>query len=208
VSNAPQVVTKPREWVVPVRQPEDRVRPVTHVRSSAIVTGQSMLRASGRHDAYAAGLAPDARAAVLGVVPGVWVSVELALAHHRAIDGLRLTASEQASLAMGAGERLQGPATSTLLRISREVGMTPWLLMPHGQRIWDRICRGGDMSIERIGPKEAMVRMFGLPLFSSPYFRLGMRCVLQAGLSLWCTRCYVTEVSWTPTSGTFREAWA
>jgi hypothetical protein len=193
---------------LPLRQPEERVRPVSHARSSAIVTAQSLLRASGKHDAYAAALAPDARAAVLEVVPGVWVPIETALAHHRAIDRLQLTATEQARLANGAGEKMQGALTSTLLRMSREVGVTPWLLFPHSQRIWDRMCRGGDLSVERIGPKEAMVRMFGLPLFSSPYFRLGIRCVLQTGLSFWSTRCYVTEVGWTPTSATFREAWA
>jgi hypothetical protein len=184
------------------------VRPVTHVRSSAVVTAQGLLRASGRGEAYAAAIAPDLRAAVLGVVPGAWIPVETALAHHRAVDGLQLTATEQASLANGAGTKIQAAATSTLLRMSREVGVTPWVLLPHGQRIWDRICRGGDLSIERVGPKEALVRMLGLPLFSSPYFRLGIRCVLQAGLSLWCTRCYVTEVGWTSTSATFREAWA
>jgi hypothetical protein len=191
-----------------LRQPEDRVHLVTHVRSSAIVNAQSLLRASRRYDAYTAGLAGDVRSAVLGVIPGAWVSVETALAHHRAIDKLQLTASEQADLANGAGGRLQRAATSTLLRMSREVGISPWALMPHGQRLWDRICRGGDLSIERVGPKEAIVRMVGLPLFTSQYFRFGIRCVLQAGLSLWCTRCYVTEVGWTPTSATFREAWA
>jgi hypothetical protein len=193
---------------LPLRQPEDRVHPVTHVRSSAIVTAQGLLRASRRYDAYAALLAPDMRPAVLGIIPGAWVSVETALAHHRAIDRLQLTASEQADLANGAGERMQRAATSTLLRMSREMGISPWLLLPHGQRLWDRTCRGGDVSIERVGPKEAIVRMVGLPLFSSPYFRFGIRCVLQAAVSLWCTRCYVTEVGWTPTSATFREAWA
>jgi hypothetical protein len=70
------------------------------------------------------------------------------------------------------------------------------------------MCRGGDVSIERLGPKEAMVRMYGLRLFASPYFRLGIRCVLQSSLSAWSTRAYVTEVGWTQTSATFREAWA
>jgi hypothetical protein len=208
VGAVPKFVSKPRTWVLPLRHPEERARPVTHVRSSAVVTAQSLLRASGKHDAYAATLEPGARSAVLEVVPGVWVPVDTALAHYRAIDGLQLTATEQAHLANGAGEKMQGAVTSTILRMSRAAGVTPWLLLPHSQRIWDRICRGGDLSVERIGPKEAMVRMFGLPLFSSPYFRLGIRCVLQTGLSFWSTRCYVTEVGWTPTSATFREAWA
>jgi hypothetical protein len=184
------------------------VRPVTHVRSSALVTAQGLLRAMGKTAAYEEGLAPEARPAVLAVVPGAWIPVETALAHHRAIDSLRLPPSEQIALATGSGEKMQSALTGTILRMSRTMGVTPWVLMPHGQRIWDRVCRGGDMSVERIGPKEAVVRMYGLPLFASPYFRVAARYVLQNGLTHWCSRCYVTEAASTPTTVTFREAWA
>ncbi len=197
-----------REWILPLRQPEDRIRPVTHVRSSPIVTAQGLLRATGKIEAYTAGLAPEARSNVLGVVPGSWIPVETALAHHRAIDNLRLAPSEQIALATGSGEKMRGALTGTILRMSREVGVTPWVLLPHSQRIWDRLCRGGDISVERVGPKEAVVRMVGLQLFSTSYFRVAIRYVLQSGLSLWCTRGYVTEVAWSPTTVTFREAWA
>jgi len=172
------------------------------------VTAQGLLRDRGKQAEYSEHLAPEARAAVLSIIPGTWVPVETALAHHRAIDALRLAPSEQIALATGSGEKMQGALTGTILRMSREVGVTPWVLMPHSQRIWDRICRGGDLSIERVGPKEAVVRMYGLPLFSTSYFRVAIRYVLQGGLSHWCSRCYVTEVSWTPTTATFREAWA
>ncbi len=172
------------------------------------MSAQGLLRDRGKQAEYSELLAPEARAAVLSVIPGTWVAVETALAHHRAIDALRLAPSEQIALATGSGEKMQGALTGTILRMSREIGVTPWILMPHGQRIWDRICRGGDLSIERVGPKEAIVRMYGLPLFSTSYFRVAIRYVLQGGLSLWCTRGYVTEVAWTPTTITFREAWA
>lgn len=172
------------------------------------MTAQGLLRTAGRIEAYTAGLAPEARSNVFGVVPGSWIPVETALAHHRAIDNLRLAPSEQIALATGSGEKMQGALTGTILRMSRKVGVTPWLLLPHSQRIWDRVCRGGDISVERVGPKEAVLRMVGLPLFSTSYFRVAIRYVLQSGLSLWCTRGYVTEVAWSPTTVTFREAWA
>jgi len=199
---------KSREWVLPLREPEVRIRPVTHVRSSPVVTAQSLLRAGGKFEAYAENIAAEDRAAVVGVIPGTWIPVETALAHHRAIDALRLAPSEQIALATASGEKMQSALTGTIFRMSREIGVTPWLLMPHSQRIWDRICRGGDISVEKIGPKEAIVRMYGLPLFSTSYFRVAIRYVLQSGLSLWCSRGYVTEVGWTPTTATFREAWA
>ncbi len=173
-----------------------------------MVTAQGLLRDMGKRAEYEEGLDADHRTAVLGVVPGSWIPVETALAHHRAIDSLRLPPSEQIALATGSGEKMESALTGTILRMSREVGVTPWVLMPHGQRIWDRICRGGDMSVERIGPKEAVVRMYGMPLYVSPYFRVASRYVLQNSLSHWCSRCYVTEVAWTPTTITFREAWA
>ena len=203
-----KIRSREREWVLPLRHPEDRIRPVTHVRSSPIVTAQGLLRAAGKLDAYTAGLAPDSRADVFAVVPGAWVPVETALAHHRAIDSLRLAPSEQIALATSSGEKMTSALTGTILRMSHKIGVTPWTLLPHSQRIWDRICRGGDISVERVGPKEAVVRMVGLPLFSTSYFRVAIRCVLQSGLALWCTRGYVTEVAWSPTTVTFREAWA
>jgi len=199
---------RPREWVLPLRHPEDRTRPVTHVRSSPIVTAQGLLRGEGRFDAYTANLAAETRLAVLGVVPGAWIPVDTALAHHRAIDALKLAPSEQIALAKASGEKMESALTGTIFRMTREVGITPWLLMPHAQRIWDRICRGGDVSVEKVGPKEAIVRMYGLPLLSTSYFRVAIRYVLQSGLSHWCTRGYVTEVAWTPMTVTFREAWA
>jgi hypothetical protein len=173
-----------------------------------MVTAQGLLREMGKIAAYEEGIAPETRPAVFGIVPGSWIPVETALAHHRAIDGLRLPASDQITLATGSGEKMQSALTGTILRMSREIGVTPWTLMPHGQRIWDRVCRGGDMSVERVGPKEVVVRMYGLPLFTSSYFRVAARYVLQSGLSHWCTRCFVTEVTHTPTSITLREAWA
>jgi hypothetical protein len=200
--------SRPREWLLPLRHPEDRVRPVTHVRSSTIVTAQGLLREGGKWAAYAESVAPEVRPAVFGIVPGTWLPVDTALAHHRAVDTLRLAPSEQIALATGAGEKMQGAMTGTLLRMSREVGITPWTLMPHSQRIWDRVCRGGDISVERVGPKEVVIRMYGLPMFECSFFRVAIRYTLQNGLALWCTRGYVTEVAWSPTSATFREAWA
>ena len=199
---------RPREWVLPLRHPEDRVRPVTQVRSTPIVTAQGLLRTSGRIEAYTQNLAPEARPAVFGIIPGAWVPVETALAHHRAIDALRLPPSEQITLATGSGEKMQSALTGTILRMSRAVGVTPWQLMPHSQRLWDRLCRGGDVSVEKVGPKEAIVRMYGLPLLSVTYFRVALRYVLQSGLSVWCSRGYVTEVAYSPMTVTFREAWA
>jgi hypothetical protein len=181
---------------------------VTHVRSSAIVSSQGLLEPSGRRPAYSEALPANVRSAVLGILPGTWILVDVALEHYRAIDALGLTATEQYELATGAGEKMQGALTGTILRMSKEIGVTPWFLLPHSQRIWDRVCRGGDVEVDRVGPKEATIVMHGLPLFISPYFRLAIRSVLQAGLSLWSSRCYVTEVSWTPTGATFREAWA
>lgn len=199
---------KSQEWVLPLRQPVDRIRPVTHVRSTPVVTAQGLLRAGGKFEEYTANIAPEARAAVFGIIPGAWIPVETALAHHRAIDALRLAPSEQIALATASGEKMQSALTGTIFRMTREIGVTPWLLLPHGQRIWDRICRGGDVSVEKIGPKEAAVRMYGLPLVSTSYFRVAIRYVLQSTLSHWCSRCYVTEVAWTATTVTFREAWA
>jgi hypothetical protein len=155
-------------------------------------------------------VAPQHRQTLADLVSGTWVDVAVELAHFRAVDLLDLAPTELHSLGLSAGEGVLRYQTSTLLRMSREIGINPWTVLPHAQRMWDRMCKGGDVSIERVGPKEVVTTLHhGHPvLASSAYFRTMIRGVFHAGLSLWCTRCYVTEVASASDTLVFREAWA
>jgi hypothetical protein len=192
---------------LPLRHPERAIPRVTHYRSTGLVSCLQIIERRGLRARYDAGLSAEERRAVAEVLPATWTEAHVALAHFRAIDSLGFTTGELLELGMAAGERVLAYQTSTILRMTREIGITPWALFPHGHRLWDRMCRGGDLSIERVGPKEALVALHGLPSVGSLYFRTMIRGVFEAGLSLWCTKCYVTEVSAKGTTLVLREAW-
>ena len=196
-----------REMFLPLRHPDGAVPTVTHYRTTGLVSCLRILDARGLRPRYDESLAPSDRAFIAELLPAQWLDARLALAHFRAIDSLGLSAAELLELGVAAGEKVIAYQTGTLFRMTREAGLSPWTVFPHGQRIWDRMCKGGDLSIERLGPKDVLVTLHGLRMTSSTYFRTMMRGVLQSGLSLWCTRCYVTEVPTGATTLSFREAW-
>jgi hypothetical protein len=201
-------VRLPREPIVPLRYPRHEIPPVTRVRSTALHSTLRALETRGLLSRYGENLPDGLRATVMSVVPAMWIDVSLAVAHYAAVDALCIPVSEQIAIGTSAGGSAQRFLTATLLRMSREAGVTPWAVMPHTHRLWDRMCEGGDISVDRVGPKEAILTMRGLPYARSQYFRVAARAGFQAGLSHWCLRCYVTEVSCSDTVLELREAWA
>jgi hypothetical protein len=199
----------PREVVVPLRFAIDKVPPVTSVRGTLLRSSLMALDGQGRLDAYREQLPRDMHDAVFGVVPGTWVDVALALAHYRAIDSLNLTIGEQLALGGAVGTSVQGLLVGTMLRIARGVGLTPWSGVGQYARIWDRLFMGGDLQVERVHASEGIVTMYGLSLFSVPYFRVALRGLQQKGLSaIWAWRkLYVTELSSSNTMLTYRVSW-
>jgi hypothetical protein len=194
--------------LLPTRHPAHAIPIVTQVRATTLPGSLRALEKRGLRAAYERNLPQSMQATVGQVFGAPWVDIDRALAHFLAIDGLGLPASEQAAMALEVVTPVQNALTSTIVRVSRGLGTTPWTFMPYAQRFWDRMCRGGDLSVERIGPKEVVTSMYGLPLFGSRYFRVAMRSSLQAGLMPWCIKVYVTEVSATATTAVFRQAWA
>ncbi len=199
----------PREMVVPLRFPVDKIPRVTRVRSTLLRSSLLALERQGLLDAYREKLSRDVRDAVLGVVPGTWVETELALAHYRAVDGLELRVSEQIALGGAVGTSVQGLLIGTMVRVARGIGLTPWTGVGQYARIWDRLFVGGDLEVEKVNKREAVVAMYGLPLFEIPYFRTAMRGLQQAGLSaIWTRRkAHVTEVAHSETMLTCRVSW-
>ncbi len=196
--------------LVELRHPTRAVPPVTHVRSTGTVACLHLLDVQGLRARYDANLPAPHRPAIAEMVSGMWIDAEVAIAHFRAVDMLDLSTAELHALGLSAGEGVLRYQTSTLLRMSREIGINPWTVLPHAQRMWDRMCKGGDVSIERAGPKEVLTTLHhGQPaLASSAYFRTMIRGTFHAGLALWCTRAYVTEVAATPLTLVLRETWA
>jgi hypothetical protein len=183
---------------------------VSKCRSTLLVSSIRAIRERGHFDAYDARLDPAFRDVVIPCIAGVWLPVEAAMAHYRAIDAVGLTAREQAALAEAVTERIGASVFSTVATLAKTSGVTPWTGLRHFQRFFERFFVGGGCSVIKVGPKDARIEVVGLPLAEIPYFVLGYRSLIETIGALFCNRLYVTTISSLVTSTTlgFRAAWA
>jgi hypothetical protein len=139
-------------------------------------------------------LEPAAAKVLAEAVVGLWIPLDVALAHYRACDALGLSPEAQASLGRGTNDRIKGVFYGTFLKLVTESGVTPWTVMPHWQRFWNRVFDGGTVSIVKTGPKDARLEVGRCSLLESPYFRNALRGLVAGLTGLFCTRPYATEM--------------
>ena len=106
---------------------------------------------------------------------GVWLPIETARVHYLGCDRLGLTLDQQLEMGRAVGGHAQGTVLGTLVKAAKGVGVTPWTIMPHFDRLWRRAVDGGESTVVRLGPKEVRAAFLGCELLDIPYFRNGLR---------------------------------
>ena len=191
--------------IIPLRlSASGKVVPTTQVRSTLITSSFLVLRARGHEAAYLKNLPVSFHDAVLQSVAGSWMPLEVGMAHYTAANGLGLSVAEQVDIGSDVAVRIQNSVLGTLVRVAKNVGVTPWSALEQFQRLWDRMLGGGAGAVYRLGPKEARVEMHGIALVEIPYFRNAWRGMFIGSGSLFCTKLYANEVPRTAT----RTSWA
>ncbi|HEY3819232.1 MAG TPA: hypothetical protein VGL81_18815 [Polyangiaceae bacterium] len=198
------------ELLVPLPAPRATLPTATHVRSTLVLSSHQSLRSRGLFERYAAGLDEAHRPAILEAVAGVWLPMDVGVAHYRACDALGLPSEEQARMGRDVNARVQGSVLGLVARTAREAGLTPWVVLGSLGRLWQRTFDGGGgVEVRKTGPKDARAELVGLPLLEIAYFRHAFRGVFEGGLQPISQRAYVREESdeGTPTSAVFRVQW-
>ena len=172
--------------------PEPR-RPLRQVRSTLLVASLAALRDLGRMDDYQRALPPEHHAAILEAIPGNWMPVEIALAHYQACDSLGYSHTAMVDIGRRVGDRLRGTLLGTAVRLSKKVGVTPWSVLPLIPRFWTRLFDGSGMVGWRLGPKEARIDIFEMPLCDTAYFRNALCGQGMGVFDLFCAKSYVEE---------------
>jgi hypothetical protein len=186
-----------------------RIEPVREVRTTVIVSSMGVLRAQGLFDRYAASLPDDVRDILVHQVAGIWIPIDLALIHYQAVDSLGLNPDVCAAYGRAVFDKIGGTLLGTMVRMAREVGASPWTVLPHLQRFWDRAYRGGGLSIIKTGPKEARGEVQQARICESIYYRNALRGLLNGVLELFCHKAYVTIMrDRRPAGATYRLQWA
>jgi len=173
------------------------------------MASRASVHAAGHGAQYEAALDPMARDAIAeaGVV-GVWLPLEIALAHYRACDSLGLGANAIAAIGRGTNDRVKGSVYGTFIRVFKEAGVTPWTVIPQFQRFWDRTYDGGSLRVTKLGPKEARVDVVGCSLCHHHYWRHALRGLSCGLIELVCSRAYSTEIVSSPDGVSYRYQWA
>jgi hypothetical protein len=186
------------------------VVPVTQVRSTLVASSLQAVRDRQLFERYCTLLPRERHDVIVHSVAGSWLAVDDATAHYRAMDSLGLMPNEVFEIGRSVAEKVQGSVLSTLAKLATGTGVTPWQPLAQLHRLWARIFIGGAVSVCKRGPKEAHCEVLGNPLSDIPYFRGAFRGLINGGLSLFCTKAYVTELTKLsePQRIVFRLAWA
>jgi hypothetical protein len=186
------------------------IAPLRRVRSTLIVASIATLREQGYFDAYQRLLVGDHRATILEAVAGTWLPVDAATVHYEACDGLGLSEKQQITIGRSVAKGLRGTVTGALLVLSRQGGVTPWTLLGTIERFWNRLFEGSALHASKLGPKEARLDAYEMPLLQSRYFRAAFRGQAMVALDLFCTKSYVVDLALNPKDAhfAFRAQWA
>lgn len=195
------------EAILPLPVP---TRPVVNVRSTFLSGSLAGMKASGHYDVYLRALPQEHHEVVLSAIPGVWLPLAVAKAHYRACESVGLPPGEVTKRGRVALERLGGVVYGTALQMARQVGTTPWTLLPGLQRFWDRAYDGGGIAVYKLGPKDARIDLVDCGLCEIGYYRLALAGIVEGFVSLFSGSVYVHEGR--PPAGaesaSYRAQWA
>jgi hypothetical protein len=181
------------EEVVRFRFPRDATPPVTSVRSTLLAASRHTIRTMGWEERYLAVLPKELNLELQMLTAGSWVSLELATLHYTACDAMKLDPHDMNAIGADVSLRTQRTFIGTLGKAASGAGATPWLLLGNVHRIWDRMFEGGDNSVYKIGPKEALVLLQGCPLLELTYFRVGFLAYYRALAAILSRVAYTKE---------------
>lgn len=171
-----------------------RVPMATQFRSTWLSSSLRSLRERELLDTYLGHLPPRYHESVLAPVAGLWLPIEVAVAHYKACDALALSSVDVLAIGREATNRVHGTILSTFVRLARNAGITPWMALPRMQELWARIWMGGGVSVIKLGPKEARIEIAGWPCAASPYCRIALRGVLPGIVDLFCMKSYARDL--------------
>jgi hypothetical protein len=163
-------------------------------RGTVFVLDWRWLRAENLYDRYVAQVQPAARDALLGVVTGDWVPIELLHAHYRALDALMLSREQAVQCGVSVGDALHGTMLRTIVRLAGHLGATPWSAIGQAQKLWSRSWRGGGILPIRLGDKTARLEFVKNQATRSAFHRGSVAGAISVGIGWLCRNHSIREI--------------
>jgi len=198
------------EIVLALPSPRASIARASQVRSTWIASSLRGLRERGHLERYFALLPEAYHEPVKTTAAGVWLPVDVAMAHYDAADRLQLSVNEILELGTNATRTAHGGVVNVLRTLAGGAGATPWSLLAQLQRIWEKTWIGAAVGVTKLGPKEARIEIVQFPPAIYRQCRVGIRGVAIGMAEIFCAKAYAQEVPelCTPLSLGVRLAWA
>lgn len=170
------------------------LRSLRAARSTVLLGSIAVIRATGRFDAYQAALPPEFHAPLFDALAGTWVPLDATVAHYVACDSLGISIDEEVANGRRVFDRVGATLFGTMMRMAKQVGVTPWTFVPHLQRFYERGYDGGGVAVTKIGPKEARCEIAESEICESRYYRNALRGLLASFTEMFCQKAYIVEL--------------
>jgi hypothetical protein len=185
------------------------VAPISEVRSTLIMAGILAVRAQGLFGAYSESLSSGVREQIAGLAGGIWVPVEIAVAHYSAMDRLGIGHSVIEALGADVAARTWKHILAPVFARSKRLGPKPWASLSYAQDTAQLNWRGGDVRIFKEGPTQALYEWAGQPCADIPYFVTSFGSFMRELMKLFSSRAYhhVVPERCSPTTIALRLSW-
>ena len=182
--------------------------PCTHVRGSLLANSRNIVVQRGLEETYEARLSPEHVPTMRSVAVTEWYPIELGLEHYGILCDLIPDFEDQVEIGRQSARRLQLPHVKTLVRAMRVSGaVTPDRALTLTQKVFDRVLKGVDVEITRVGPKDARIHCMGIPLVRHSYFRNSWMGWYEETLGLTARKVYVRRISHDDDQVTYLASW-
>jgi hypothetical protein len=195
--------------IVPLPAATGEISAMSRVRSTVLLSSRQALLEHGHFERYLSRL--RAHGDVLrSTYAGVWLPAEVAMAHYEACDELHLDTETIISIGLHVSSSTRNIFAAAAVKLAVELGTTPWTLLGMSDRVWARAWVGSAIAVSKTGPKDAHIRIVGMPCARIPYFRVAVRGFIAAFIEVVATRAHVRAVAAESTDKIlgYRVAWA
>jgi hypothetical protein len=197
------------EAIVPWPTGRDQVRMATAIRSTWLSSSLRAVRERSLLDRYLALLPKQHHDAVMSAVAGMWLPVDVGVAHYEAMNDLKLATNEIVQIGKQTSAWLHSTVFSVAVNLAKGAGVTPLTVLAHLPRFWSRSMLGGAIASFRTGPKDARMEFAGFPCARVAYCRVAVRGVLQGMMERFAQVVYVRDIPELcgPSTLGYRIAW-
>jgi hypothetical protein len=184
-----------RELFVPFPESMRTAPETTAIRSTTVIVSRQGLKERGYFDEYKKHISAESEAALEAAVAGVWLPIALGADHYVACNALKLSLSEERELGGLALRKLRDTLMGTMAKTLGAAGIVSlWDVLRRYHTFFAANFRGGGSRVWKVGPKDAILEISGLPLVRIPYLRHAYGGLLNEGARFFLTTSHVAEV--------------